>query len=63
MIRRLEIATGEIRNLLDIPGGAVRPQASPDGKSLAFVRRVRTKSSLSLLDLESRQIRELWDGL
>jgi len=63
MIRRLELATGEVRDLLDVAGGAVRPQASPDGKTLAFVRRVRTKSELCLLDLESREIRAVWDGL
>ncbi len=63
MIRRLELDTGEITNVIDVPGGAVRPQLSPDGASLAFVRRVRTKSVLSLLDLASHEIRSLWDGL
>ena len=31
----------------------MRPQPSPDGKQLAFVRRVRGDSVLSLFDLES----------
>ncbi len=63
MIRRLELATGEITDVIDVPGGAVRPQISPDGGTLAFVRRVRTKSVLSLFDLATREIRPLWDGL
>lgn len=62
-IRRLELETGEIRNVLDLPGGACRPQISPDGKTLAFVRRQRDVSVLSLLDLASGEIRPLWDGL
>ncbi|MBZ0269331.1 amidohydrolase family protein, partial [bacterium] len=63
VIRRLELATGEIRNLIDVAGGAVRPQVSPDGKSIAFVRRVGLRSVLSLFDPESGEIRALWDGL
>ncbi|WP_375183054.1 glycosyltransferase, partial [Marinobacter sp.] len=34
------------------PGGAVRPTPSPDGKYLAFVRRVRNQSTLFLKDLQ-----------
>lgn len=33
------------------PGGAVRPTPSPDGKYLAFVRRVRNQSTLFIKDL------------
>jgi len=62
-IRRLELETGEVRELLDLPGGACRPQVSPDGRTLAFVRRQRDVSVLSLLDLASGEIRALWDGL
>jgi len=63
VIRRLDMETGEIRNVIDINGGACRPQISPDGKTLAFVRRVRDKSVLSLFDLKTDQVRHLWDGL
>jgi imidazolonepropionase-like amidohydrolase/Tol biopolymer transport system component len=62
-IRRLDRETGEIVDLVSTPGGAVRPEPSPDGKTLAFVKRVREKSVLHLLDLESGEVRPLWDGL
>lgn len=63
VIRRLELATGEVQDLVRLPGGAVRPQPSPDGRSLAFVRRVRTATVLSLYDLATGEVRDLWDGL
>ncbi len=62
-IRRLDRETGELINLVNVQGGSVRPQPSPDGKQLAFVRRVRGDSVLSLFDLESGEIRSLWNGL
>jgi Tol biopolymer transport system component/imidazolonepropionase-like amidohydrolase len=62
-IRRLDRESGELVDLVRVQGGAVRPQPSPDGKQLAFVRRVRGASVLSLFDLETGQIRSLWDGL
>jgi len=62
-IRRLDRETGEIINLVATPGGAVRPEASPNGKRLAFVKRVREKSVLHTLELESGEVRPLWDGL
>ncbi|MFN9965769.1 MAG: amidohydrolase family protein [Lysobacteraceae bacterium] len=62
-IKRLDRETGEIETLVASPGGAVRPQPSPDGKTLAFVKRIRDKSVLHLLDLASGQVRPLWDGL
>ena len=45
------------------PGGSIRPTPSPDGKSLAFVRRVRYKSTLFVRDLESGRDTPLFDGL
>ncbi|HET9354407.1 MAG TPA: amidohydrolase, partial [Sphingomicrobium sp.] len=50
VIQRLDRQTGEIETLVDGPGGAIRPTPSPDGKSLAFIRRVRYKSTLMLMD-------------
>lgn len=52
-IRRHELATGETDDFVTGPGGAVRATPSPDGKWLAFVRRIRTRSALFLKDLES----------
>ncbi len=63
VIRRLELQTNEITNIIEINGGACRPETSPDGKTMAFVRRVRTKSVLSLCDLANNQVRPLWDSL
>jgi Tol biopolymer transport system component/imidazolonepropionase-like amidohydrolase len=62
-IRRLDRETGELIDLVRVQGGAARPQPSPDGRQLAFVRRVREKSALSLFDLETGEIRTVWDGL
>jgi Tol biopolymer transport system component/imidazolonepropionase-like amidohydrolase len=62
-IRRLDRQTGEFENVIATPGGAVRPEPSPDGKSLAFVKRVRDKTVLHVLDLASGAVRPLWDGL
>lgn len=62
-IKRLDRETGETRTLVDTPGGAIRPQASPDGKKLAFVKRVRDKSVLHVLDLQSGKVTPIWDGL
>ncbi len=63
VIRRLDLHTNEIRNLIEINGGACRPQISPDGKTMAFVRRVRGKSVLALSNLADGGIRHLWNGL
>ncbi|MGO4779098.1 TolB family protein, partial [Lysobacter sp. 2RAB21] len=62
-IKRLERASGKTATVIDTAGGAVRPQPSPDGKSLAFVKRIRDKSVLHVLDLASGEARPVWDGL
>lgn len=62
-ILRLDRETGETIPLISGPGGAIRPTPSPDGKSLAFIRRVRAKSVLLVRDLESGVERTLTDGL
>ncbi len=62
-IRRLDLQTGEFESVIATPGGAVRPEPSPDGKSLAFVKRVRDKTVLHVLDFETGAVRPLWDGL
>jgi Tol biopolymer transport system component len=62
-IKRLDRESGVTETIVGTPGGAVRPQPSPDGKSLAFVKRVREKSVLHVVDLDSGHVRPLWDGL
>ena len=53
-IRRLELESGEIETVISGPGGAVRPTPSPDGKRLAFVKRLPgLTSAIYLKDLES----------
>ncbi|RIX29200.1 amidohydrolase family protein [Sphingomonas edaphi] len=63
VIQRLDRQTGEIETFIDGPGGAIRPTPSPDGKSLAFIRRVRYKSTLMVMDLASGRITPLTDIL
>ncbi len=62
-IRELDRETGKLRTLIGGPGGAVRPRGSPDGRSIAFVRRVRTKSVLYVYDRETGASRPVYDGL
>jgi imidazolonepropionase-like amidohydrolase/Tol biopolymer transport system component len=62
-INRLDRVTGENETLVSGPGGACRPSPSPDGKSLAFVRRVRFKTCLFVKDLASGLERQVYDGL
>lgn len=62
-IKRLDRRDGQTETVVATPGGAVRPQPSPDGRSLAFVKRVREKSVLHVVDLDSGDVRPLWDGL
>ena len=62
-IKRYDRETGKTENVIGGPGGACRPQVSNDGKKLAYVRRVRTKSVLFIHDLETKQDFPLFDGL
>jgi imidazolonepropionase-like amidohydrolase/Tol biopolymer transport system component len=63
VIQRLDRESGERTTFVSGPGGSVAPTPSPDGKSLAFVRRVGVKSVLFVQDLDSGRDRALWDGL
>jgi imidazolonepropionase-like amidohydrolase/Tol biopolymer transport system component len=63
VVQRLDRETGERETFLRGPGGAVRPHPSPDGKTLAFVRRQGPRTVLFLHDMESGRDRPLWDGL
>jgi imidazolonepropionase-like amidohydrolase/Tol biopolymer transport system component len=50
VIRR-DLRTGQERTFVARPGGSITPRPSPDGKHLAFIRRVDLKSHLFLKDL------------
>jgi imidazolonepropionase-like amidohydrolase/Tol biopolymer transport system component len=63
VIQRLDRRTGTIQRFVTGAGGSVRPTPSPDGKTLAFIRRVRGKSVIHLMDLRSGEIWPLYDGL
>jgi imidazolonepropionase-like amidohydrolase/Tol biopolymer transport system component len=62
-IRRFDLETGENEAYISGAGGAVRPTPSPDGKYLAFVRRIRGESALFLKDLSSGAEFAIYEGL
>ncbi|MFK8115271.1 MAG: amidohydrolase, partial [Rubripirellula sp.] len=62
-IKRLDLVEGKTETLIRGPGGACRPTPSPNGKTIAFVRRVGAKTGLHLFDLESGSIQLLYDDL
>jgi len=62
-IKRLELATGETETVVSGPGGAIRPTPSPDGKSLAFLkRRPGLVTGIMVKDLESGLEKLVFDG-
>lgn len=63
VIQRLDLEDGTIEPFVTGLGGAVRPVPSPDGKSLAFVRRLQGQSALLVKDLATGEERPLWRGL
>ena len=62
-IRRIDRETGAIETVISGPGGAVRPTPSPDGRYVAFVRRIRFQSHLFLHDLRSGENIPIHDAL
>lgn len=62
-IDRLDLRTQQTERVVAGPGGACRPVPSPDGKSLAFVRRVRHVSTLFVMDLASGHARAVYAPL
>jgi imidazolonepropionase-like amidohydrolase/Tol biopolymer transport system component len=60
-IERYELDTGDTLRVTAGNGGAVRPNPSPDGEYLAFVRRERAKSKLFVRDLATGNERKLYD--
>lgn len=62
-IKKYDMETGEISSVAGGAGGAVRPTPSPDGKSIAYVKRVRAESKLFVKDLASGEERMVFDHL
>jgi imidazolonepropionase-like amidohydrolase/Tol biopolymer transport system component len=63
IIRRFDREKGIVENITGGAGGAVRPQISRDGKLLAFVKRVRTKTVLYVRRLETGEEWPIYDKL
>lgn len=63
VIKRYNFETGEIDQITGGPGGAARPLVSRDGKLLAFVKRVRTKSVLYIHELETGKEYPIYENL
>ena len=63
VIKRFDREKGISETVTGGAGGAVRPQISRDGKQLAFVKRVRTKSILYIRNLETAQEWPVYDML
>lgn len=62
-IKRFDREKGETETVTGGIGSAFRPQISKDGKTLAFVRRVRTKTVLYLRNLETGEEWPVYDKL
>ncbi|MGN6178215.1 MAG: amidohydrolase family protein [Mucilaginibacter sp.] len=62
-IKGLNLQTGEIITVASGGGGACRPQLSPDGKLMAFVKRVRLKSVIYLHNMATGEEWPVYDDL
>jgi len=62
-IRRRELSSGKVEELVRGFGGATTPALSRDDKRLAFVRRVKDKTVLFVYDLATGEQRPVFDRL
>ncbi len=63
VIKRYDRETGETKRIVGGPGGAARPQLSNDGKKLAYIKRIRTKTVLMVHNLTTGEEFPLFDQL
>ncbi len=63
VIKRYDFESGDTQKITGGPGGAARPQVSPDGKLLAYIKRVRTKTVLYIHNLETGEEYPIYDQL
>lgn len=62
-IRQLDLASGKIKNLIEEQGGAARPQISPDGSQMAYIKRVRLKTALYVQNIKTGEEWPLYEDL
>lgn len=62
-INKLDLETGKKRRAISGFGGASTPQVSPDGNSVAFIRRLGAKTVLFVKDLETGYEQPIYDEL
>ncbi|MFT6976500.1 MAG: imidazolonepropionase-like amidohydrolase/Tol biopolymer transport system component [Shewanella psychromarinicola] len=62
-IKRYDTQTGDIEVIIEGTGGAIRPTPSPDGKTLAYIKRDGFQSTLYSVDLNSGKETKLYDKL
>jgi imidazolonepropionase-like amidohydrolase/Tol biopolymer transport system component len=62
-IKRYNTQTGDIEVIIEGTGGAIRPTPSPDGKTLAYIKRDGFQSTLYSVDLNSGKETKLYDKL
>ena len=63
VIKRYNFEDGKTETVTGGPGGAARPTVSPDGKLLAFVKRVREKTVLYIHNLATGEEFPIYDAL
>lgn len=63
VIKRYNIEKGTSEDIITGGGGAIRPQISPDGKMIAFVRRMREKSCLFVREISTGEEWMAYDQL
>ena len=63
VIKRFDREKGTAETITGGPGGAVRPQISRNGKLLAFVKRIRTKTVLYIRNLQTGEEWPVYDSL
>jgi len=63
VIKRFDRVKGTSEVVTQGPGSTVRPQISHDGKKLAFIKRVRTKTVLYIRNLETGEEWPVYDQL
>lgn len=63
VIRRYDLQTGKLENIITGAGSALRPQVSHKGDKIAFIRRVRGESVLWMYDTETGDEWPVYSGL